>query len=94
MVKGTTPTSAQTRLLTAELASSIDFGPQAPSIAAPRMAITCGVGIIIAGATGINFLGDTHGGAGQECVELLDEVRGLELDGLDIENTVNSVVPK
>lgn len=92
MVKGATPTKTQTRLLTAALVSSVDHGPQAPSIAAARMAITCGVGINNAVATGINLLGDTHGGAGQQCVELLNEVRELELGGLDTNTAVSTIV--
>jgi citrate synthase len=35
------------------------------------MAITCGVGLNSAVANGVNVLGDTHGGAGQQCVQLL-----------------------
>jgi citrate synthase len=35
------------------------------------MAATCGVALNNAMASGINVLGDTHGGAGQQCVELL-----------------------
>lgn len=92
MVKGTVPAKAQTRLLTAALVSSVDHGPQAPSIAASRMAVTCGVGINNAVATGINLLGDTHGGAGQQCVQLLNEVRELELDGLDTDHAVSTVI--
>ena len=42
------------------------------------MAITCGVGINNALATGVNMLGDVHGGAGQQCMELLLEMRAKE----------------
>ena len=38
--------------------------PQAPSIAAARMAATCGVGLNNVMATGVNMLGDVHGGPG------------------------------
>jgi citrate synthase len=34
------------------------------------MAATCGVGINNAMASAINVLGDVHGGAGEQCVEL------------------------
>jgi citrate synthase len=37
------------------------------------MAATCGVPLNCAVATGINLLGDDHGGAGEECMELLYE---------------------
>ena len=39
------------------------------------MAATCGVGLNNAMASGVNVLGDSHGGAGQQCVELLTEIR-------------------
>jgi citrate synthase len=52
----------------------VDHGPQAPSIAAARMAITCGVGINNAMASAINMLGDVHGGAGEQCVALYNAI--------------------
>lgn len=64
MVRGTPPLPKESRLLTAALIASVDHGPQAPSIAAARMAATCGVGLNSALATGINLLGDVHGGQG------------------------------
>jgi citrate synthase len=48
----------------------VDHGPQAPSIAAARMAATCGVGLNNVMATGVNMLGDVHGGAGEQAAEL------------------------
>ncbi|MGJ6967058.1 citryl-CoA lyase [Streptosporangium sp. G11] len=74
MLRGQPPDERQAALLEAALVSSVDHGPHAPSIAAARMAITCGVGLNNAVATGVNLLGDVHGGAGEQCVELLDEV--------------------
>jgi citrate synthase len=75
MVRGDLPSPAQTRLLEAALVAGVDHGPHAPSIAIARMTATCGVGLNNAMANGVNALGDSHGGAGQQCVELLDEVR-------------------
>lgn len=74
MVRGDLPTPAQTRLLEAALVAGVDHGPHAPSIAIARMTATCGVGLNNAMASAVNALGDSHGGAGQQCVELLDEV--------------------
>ncbi|GLR81841.1 citryl-CoA lyase (plasmid) [Azospirillum oryzae] len=70
MLRGELPTPAQGRLLGAALVAAVDHGPQAPSIATARMAATCGVGLNNAIASGINALGDVHGGAGQQCMEL------------------------
>ncbi|WP_336204101.1 citryl-CoA lyase [Nonomuraea sp. LPB2021202275-12-8] len=74
MLRGDLPDPRQAALLEAALVSSVDHGPHAPSIAAARMAITCGLGLNNAVATGVNLLGDVHGGAGEQCVELLEEV--------------------
>lgn len=75
LVTGRDLTSEEARLLDAALLSAADHGPQAPSIASARMAITCGVGLNNAMANGANTLGDVHGGAGQQCVEILDQMR-------------------
>lgn len=80
LLRGELPSAAQARLLEAALVASVDHGPQAPSIAAARMAATCGVGLNTAVATGVGLLGDVHGGAGQQCLELLERVRG-SVDG-------------
>ncbi len=74
MVRGDRPTPAQARLFEAALVSAVDHGPQAPSIAAARMAVTCGLPLNNAMATAVNMLGDVHGGAGQQAVELFHHV--------------------
>jgi citrate synthase len=71
MLTGELPDSWQERLLDAALVAAVDHGPQAPSIAAARMAATCGVGLSQAVATGVNLLGDVHGGAGEACMRML-----------------------
>lgn len=71
MIRGERPSPWQERLLNAALVSAVDHGPQAPSIAAARMAATCGVGLNNVIATGVGMLGDVHGGAGEQCMELL-----------------------
>ncbi|MGW0573413.1 citryl-CoA lyase [Streptomyces tauricus] len=81
MLRGELPRAGQAGLLEAALVAGVDHGPQAPSIAAARMAATCGVGLNSAMATGVNMLGDVHGGAGQQCVTLLNEI--VERHGRD-----------
>lgn len=66
----------QAGLLEAALVAGVDHGVRAPSIAAARMAATCGIPLNAAVATGINLLGNDHGGAGEQCMELLYEVAG------------------
>lgn len=80
MVTGRRATAWQGRLLNAALVAGVDHGTTAPSIAAARMAITCGVGVNSAMATGIGLLGDTHGGAGQQCSTMLRALVA-EIDG-------------
>lgn len=71
LLRGDLPTVGQSKLLEAALVAAVDHGPQAPSIAAARMAATCGVGLNGAVATGVGLLGDVHGGAGEQCMGLL-----------------------
>jgi citrate synthase len=84
LIRGSLPTPGEAALLEAALVSSVDHGPQAPSIAAARMAITCGVGLNTAIATGAGMLGDSHGGAGEQAVELFNEIRDAERAGEDL----------
>ena len=84
MTRGEVPTEQQASLLEHALVAAVDHGPQAPSIAASRMAVTCGLGLNGAMASAINMLDDIHGGAGEQAVELyswIDEItrRGKEL---------------
>lgn len=84
MLRGELPTPAQARLLEAALVAAVDHGPQAPSIAIARMAISCGTGLNGAMASAINVLDDVHGGAGEQCLSLYRQAlaqvrdRGLE----------------
>ena len=74
MTTGEELAAPRARLLEAALVAAVDHGPHAPSIAAARMAITCGVGINNALASGVNMLGDVHGGAGEQALELFTEI--------------------
>lgn len=74
MTRGEMPTKAQARLLEQALVASVDHGPQAPSIAVSRMAVTCGLGLNGAIASAVNLLDDVHGGAGEQAVELFSDV--------------------
>jgi citrate synthase len=74
MLRGETPSRSQRELLEAALVAAVDHGPHAPSIAIARMAITCGVDLNNAVASGVNVLGDVHGGPGQQCMELYEAI--------------------
>ncbi len=99
MICGTKPDLGQLRLLEAALVASVDHGPQAPSIAAARMAVTCGLGLNGAMGTAVHMLDDVHGGAGEQLVDWLHHLvdAGVE-DNLDTEISayqakVNSFIP-
>lgn len=92
MVRGELPTPPESRLLEAALTAAVDHGPQAPSIAAARMAATCGVGLNNAMATGVNLLGDVHGGAGQQCMEVLQDVLDRTSGAGSVEAAVEQVL--
>jgi len=76
MVRGELPSDEQGTLLEAALVAGVDHGPQAPSISIARMSMTCGVDINNAMASAVNVLGDVHGGAGQQCMELYQAIVG------------------
>lgn len=75
LVRGDRPPPAQANLFEAALVAAVDHGPQAPSIATARMAVTCGLPLNNAMASAVNMLGDVHGGAGEQAVELYHFVR-------------------
>jgi citrate synthase len=58
------------KLLEWVLVAGADHGPRAPSIAAARMSATCGISFNSCVATGINMLGDIHGGAAEKAMQL------------------------
>ncbi len=92
MVRGVLPTSRQADLLECALVAGVDHGPQAPSIAAARMAATCGLGINNIMATGVNMLGDVHGGAGEQCARLYFDIAERLDNGSDFEIAIRDGV--
>ncbi|UWQ04924.1 citryl-CoA lyase [Aliiroseovarius crassostreae] len=88
MVAGELPSSDQAALFEAALVAGVDHGPQAPSIAAARMAATCGVGLNNVMATAVNMLGDVHGGAGEQCAELYYGIATLMGEGAELDQAV------
>lgn len=92
MLRGELPSAAQGELLGAALVAAVDHGPQAPSIAIARMATTCGVGINSAMASAINALGDIHGGAGQQAMEIYAAVDACASTGIPIAEAATTVI--
>ncbi|HEU5470729.1 MAG TPA: citryl-CoA lyase [Actinophytocola sp.] len=92
VTRGRRPDPRESALLEAAMVASVDHGPQAPSIAIARMAITCGVALNNAMASAVNALGDVHGGAGQQCVELLNTVVERESAGLPLPDAARAAI--
>ncbi|WP_071672422.1 citryl-CoA lyase [Nioella nitratireducens] len=82
MLRGDLPSDGQARLLEAALVAAVDHGPQAPSIAAGRMAVTCGLPLNGALASAVNMLDDVHGGAGEQAVALYSRIDAAGLAAL------------
>ncbi len=94
LLRGGRPTATQVRLLEAAMVASAEHGPHAPSIAIARMAITCGVGLNNAVASGVNVLGDIHGGAGEQCLAMLTEVVDSSRNGRSMPDAAREVVDR
>ncbi len=88
MTRGELPSEAEGALLDAALVSAVDHGPQAPSIAIARMAATCGVGLNNAMASALNVLGDVHGGAGEQAVELYVDIDARMSAGASFDDAI------
>ncbi|MCG6885229.1 MAG: citryl-CoA lyase [Silicimonas sp.] len=88
LTRGALPSEAEAALLECALVAGVDHGPHAPSIAAARMAATCGVGLNNVMATGVNMLGDVHGGAGEQCAELYRDIAARMDGGASMDDAV------
>ena len=84
MTRGNLPGEGEARLLECALVAAVDHGPQAPSIATARMAVTCGLGLNGALASGVNMLDDVHGGAGEQAILLFRLVEQTAADGHEL----------
>jgi len=94
MIQGRKPEVEEARLLEAALVASVDHGPQAPAIATARMAVTCGNSLNHALASAVNMLGDVHGGAGEQSLELMQKVKDLLDAGENLEASVAEKIAK
>ena len=94
MTRGDIPTAEQARLLECALVAAVDHGPQAPSIAAARMAVTCGLGLNGAMASAVNMLDDVHGGAGEQAVELFGWIDEAVAKGQDLDEAASRMIDR
>ena len=92
MLRGELPGAAEARLLEQALVASVDHGPHAPSIAVARIAATTGIDLNNVMASAVNVLGDVHGGAGQQCMELYALVAAHPKSDSDLPAAVDAVL--
>src|SRR5262245_44293246 len=71
--RGELPTGMQGRMIEMILTSSTDHAFLAPSIDATRFAASGGIPLQASVAAGVLALGDHHGGAIEQCAQLLQE---------------------
>ena len=94
LTRGNLPSKAEADLLECALVAAVDHGPQAPSIAASRMAVTCGLGLNGALASAVNMLDDVHGGAGEQAVELYGWIAGAVADGVALNEAAAAMIDR
>lgn len=94
MTRGDLPSKAQADLLDCALVSAVDHGPQAPSIAAARMSVTCGLGLNGAMASAVNMLDDVHGGAGEQAVELFSWIDDAVENGQSLKEAAEQMIDR
>ncbi len=92
VLKGELPSKAEASMIDAILVSSVDHGVTPPSSLAARTVMSGGNPLNAAVAGGILTIGDTHGGAIEQCARILqewaaksgdtDETAGMLLDDL------------
>jgi citrate synthase len=92
MLRGELPSAAEATLLEAALVASVDHGPQAPSIAIARMAVSCGLPLNGAMASALNTLDDVHGGAGEQALELYHDLLARADRGAALEAAAGEAV--
>lgn len=76
LMKGELPVGNEGRMVEAMLLSGCDHSLMAPSTDAVRFVASAGVPLQAAVAAGIIALGDSHGGAIEECARVLQEALG------------------
>jgi len=73
ILKGELPSEAEAQMMDAILVSSIDHGISPPSSLATRTVVSGGNPLNAAVAAGILTIGESHGGAIEQCARLLQE---------------------
>jgi citrate synthase len=90
---GRLPSDEEGRLLDAILVSGIDHGTTPPSTLAARTVASCDVPLTSALAAGILAIGKAHGGAVEECMEVVRKTVALADDaGITLDESAERMV--
>ena len=73
LLKGRLPDEAEGKMIDAILTSSVDHGVTPPTALASRIIASAGVPLPTAVAGGLLAVGDVHGGAIEQCAQILQE---------------------
>ena len=73
LLKGEIPTPEESKMMEAILVSSIDHGVTPPSVLGTRTVVSGGNPLNAAVAGGVLTIGDWHGGAIEQCAQILQE---------------------
>lgn len=84
ILKGELPNAAEAAMMEAILVSSVDHGVTPPSSLATRVVLSGGNPLNAAIAGGILTIGDSHGGAMEQCAKILQEwaVQGDNMEAI------------
>lgn len=91
-IKGELPSPQEERVINAILVATMDHGTTAPSTVAARTVASCGVPITTAIAAGISAIGDYHGGAGENCMKILNEALNDYDESKSLEDIAKNLV--
>lgn len=89
---GHRPTEAEARVMDAILVSSVDHGATPPSALATRVVRSGGNPLNAAVAAGVLAIGDSHGGAIEQCARLFQERLKTRDEGPDIGRLASIIV--
>jgi len=91
LAKGVMPTGQEGRMIEAILICCSEHGSNAPSTFIARATASCGVPIQAAIASGVNSIGNYHGGAGETLAEIMQKFV-LKNPHLSIEELANDLI--
>ena len=94
LLRGELPPAGEGQLLEAMLVVMAEHSINAPSTHTARTVANCGSPLQTAVAAGISAIGEHHGGAGEQCAELLQEGVRLAAEPFDAAAVARLIVER